>query len=61
MKLKLKVRVTAKDLTLFGLFCVILLYLSSIVVLNVLNIINKGEFYGFNPLAGFGSLIYQLL
>ena len=52
MKLKLKVRVTAKDLTLFGLFCVILLYLSSIVVLNVL-IINKGEFYGFNPLAGF--------
>ena len=53
MKLKLKVRVTAKDLTLFGLFCVILLYLSSIVVLNVSSIINKGEFYGFNPLAGF--------
>lgn len=53
MALKLKVKVTAKDLTLFGLFCVILLYLSSIVVLNVLSIVNDQEFYGFNPLAGF--------
>ena len=53
MGVKFKVRVTKKDLILFSLFCVILLYLCSIVVLNVINIINKSEFYGFNPIEGF--------
>ena len=53
MKLKLKVKVTSKDLTLFVLFCIVLLYLSSIAVLNVFSIINNQEFFGFNPIPGF--------
>ena len=52
MKLKLKVKVTAKDLTLFGLFCIVLLYLSSIAVTNVFSIVNNQEFSGFNPIEG---------
>ncbi|MBR6072913.1 MAG: type IV secretory system conjugative DNA transfer family protein [Bacilli bacterium] len=49
MALKLKVKVTAKDLALFGLFCVILLYLCFVVVVNVLTIINLSEFAGLFP------------
>ena len=44
MKLKLKVKVTSKDLLLFVMFCIVLLYLSSIAVPNVINIINEQEF-----------------
>ena len=53
MKLKLKIKVTSKDLLLFVLFCIVLLYLSSIAVPNVFNIINEQEFLGFNPIPGF--------
>ena len=52
MKLKLKIKVTGKDLTLFVLFCIILLYLSSIAVTNLFSIINTQEFAGFNPIPG---------
>ena len=52
MKLKLKVKVTSKDLTLFVLFCIVLLYLSSIAVLNVFSMLNNQEFFGFNPIPG---------
>ncbi len=52
MKLKLKIKVTGKDLTLFILFCIVLLYLSSIAVTNVFSIINTQEFAGFNPIKG---------
>lgn len=53
MKLKLKIRVTSKDFTLFVLFCIVLLYFSSIAVLNLFSVINDGELYGFNPIEGF--------
>ena len=49
----MKLKVTPKDLTIFCIFCVFLLYFSAIAVLNVLTLINDGEFYGFNPLEGF--------
>ena len=52
MKLKLKVKVTSKDLTLFIMFCIVLLYLSSVAVLNIFSIINKQEFAGLNPFPG---------
>ena len=52
MKLKLKVKVTKKDLIFFIVFCIALLYLSSIAVRNIFEIINTGEFYGLNPLEG---------
>ena len=52
MKLKLKIKVTQKDLIFFVLFCVALLYLSSISVRNIFEMINNGEFYGFNPISG---------
>ncbi|MCR4581632.1 MAG: type IV secretory system conjugative DNA transfer family protein [Bacilli bacterium] len=52
MKLKLKIKVTKTDLTVFILFCIVLLYLSSISVSNIFAIINTGEFKGFNPIDG---------
>ncbi|HOB25651.1 MAG TPA: type IV secretory system conjugative DNA transfer family protein [Bacilli bacterium] len=52
MKLKLGFKVTPKDLTIFAIFCVFLLYFSSIAVANIYALINDGEFYGFNPIEG---------
>ena len=49
----MKLKVTPKDLTIFCIFCLFLLYFSAIAVLNVLTLINEGEFYGFNPIEGF--------
>ncbi len=53
MKLKLKIKVTSKDFTLFVLFCIVLLYFCSIAVLNLFSVINDGELYGLNPIEGF--------
>ena len=52
MKLKLGFKVTPKDLIIFAIFCVFLLYFSSIAVANIYALINDGEFYGFNPIEG---------
>ena len=51
----MKFNITSKDLIIFVVFCLFLLLLCSLAVPNVLNIINEGEFYGFNPFAGFSS------
>ncbi len=51
----MKLKVTGKDLALFGVFCVFLLYFSAIAVLNVFTLINDGEFYGFLPFEAFSS------
>ena len=51
----MKFKVSPKDMVIFCVFCVFLLYFSSIAVLNVLTLINDGEFYGLNPIEGFTS------
>lgn len=53
----MKFKVSAKDLVIFCLFSIVLLYLSSIAVLNIITLINDGTFYGLNPVEGF-SLKY---
>ena len=49
----MKLKVSPKDLAIFGVFCVFLLYFSAIAVLNVLTLINEGTFYGLNPFEAF--------
>lgn len=49
----MKFKVSAKDLAIFGVFCVFLLYFSAIAVLNVFSLINDGVFYGLSPFEAF--------
>ena len=49
----MKFRVTPKDFGLFCLYCVILLYFCSILVLNIHSFATEGVFYGLNPIYGF--------
>lgn len=49
----MKFKVSAKDLVIFGVFCVFLLYFSAIAVLNVFSLINDGIFYGLSPFEAF--------
>ncbi len=49
----MRFRVTAKDLTMFIIFCIFLLILSSLAVLNVSSLLNSAEFFGLNFFAGF--------
>ena len=51
--MKLNIKVTSKDLTIFICFCIFLLYFSAILVLNVLTLINDGTFYGLSPFEAF--------
>ncbi len=46
-------KVSPKDLAIFSVFCIFLLYFSAIAVLNVLTLINEGTFYGLNPFEAF--------
>ncbi len=49
----MKFRVTPKDFTMFIIFCIFLLYLCAIAVLNFTSFFNDGEFYGLNPFPAF--------
>ena len=51
----MKFRVTAKDLIIFIVFCVFLLILSSLAVINVTSLLNTGELLGLNFFEGFKS------
>ena len=51
----MKFKVNSKDLIIFAVFCVFLLLLSSLAVVNAISIINEGKFVGFNPILGFTS------
>lgn len=53
----MKFKVEAKDLYLFILYSIILLYLCALVVSNIFCLINTGTFYGLLPLSAF-SLKY---
>lgn len=51
----MKLKVSGKDLVMFGIFCLFLLYFSAIAVLNVFTLLNDGEFYGLSPFEAFTS------
>src|SRR5574344_1392018 len=59
----MKFRVAPKDFTIFILFCVFLLYLCAIAVLNFSSFANDGSFYGLNPVMAFAPkyLVLTLL
>lgn len=53
--MKLKFRADSKDIVIFVIFCVILLYLCSIAVLNLSEFSKYGTFFGLNPFPAFTS------
>ena len=53
----MKFRITQKDLIIFTSFCILLLYLCAIAILNFDSFANHGVFYGLLPFKAF-SLHY---
>ena len=53
--MKLKFRADKKDIVIFIIFCVVLLYLVAIAVVNIRSIFDSGEFTGLNPFPAFNS------
>ena len=51
----MRIKVERKDLIIFVAFCIFLLYLCAIGVLNVFSIVSNGTFYGFSPFLAFTS------
>ena len=51
----MKFKITPKDALIFCLYCLLLLYLCAIAVLNFSSFINEGEFYGLLPFKAFTS------
>jgi len=49
----MKFKISPKDFLIFCLYCILLLYLCAIAVLNFSSFINKGEFYGLLPFKAF--------
>ena len=49
----MRFRVSATDLIIFIIFCIALLILSSLAVLNVTSLLTSTEFYGLNFFMGF--------
>ena len=65
--MKLKFRASVKDVVIFFVFCIFLLYLVAIAVLNLHYFSIYGYFYGLNPFPAFGpdlivsTLVFYLL
>ena len=53
--MKLKFRADPKDLVIILIFCLVLLYLSAIAVVNLHEFANYGSFAGLNPLPAFSK------
>ena len=51
--MKLKFRADAKDLMIFIVFCIILLYVCAVAVLNLSSFSEYGSLYGLNPIEAF--------
>ena len=49
----MKFKISPKDFLMFCLYCILLLYLCAIAVLNFSSFINEGEFYGLLPFEAF--------
>ena len=54
-EIKLKFTAKPKDVVMFIIFCIFLLYLVAIGVLNLYEITHNNEFWGLNPFPAFGS------
>lgn len=54
-KPKLKITAKPKDAAIFGIFCIFLLYLVAIGVLNLYEISHNNKFWGLNPFPAFGK------
>lgn len=50
----MKFKISPKDFLIFCLYCILLLYLCAIAVLNFSSFINEGKFFGLNPFPAFG-------
>ena len=61
--MKLKFRAEAKDIVIFIIFCIVLLYFVAIAVLNINSFAMEGIFKGLNPFPAFGPefLLYTLV
>ena len=53
--MKLKFRADLKDIVIFLIFCLVLLYLVAIAVINLNSVALDGTFRGLNPIPAFGS------
>lgn len=53
--MKLKFRAELKDIVIFLIFCVVLLYFVAVAVLNINSFYVEGIFYGLNPIKAFSS------
>lgn len=51
----MKFKISPKDFLIFCLYCVLLLYLCAIAVLNFSSFINEGKFFGLNPFPAFSG------
>lgn len=51
----MKFKISAKDFLIFCLYCILLLYLCAIAVLNFSSFINEGKFFGLNPFPAFSG------
>ena len=51
--MKLKFKAEAKDIAVFILFLIVLLYVISVAVVNAISFLNEGRFSGLNPLPAF--------
>ena len=51
----MKFKISPKDFVIFGVYCLLLLYLCAIAVLNFSSFINEGKFFGLNPFPAFGK------
>ena len=49
----MKFKISPKDFAIFCVYCLLLLYLCAIAVLNFSSFINEGEFYGLLPFKAF--------
>ncbi len=60
--MKLKFTAELKDMVIFLLFCVALLYVVAILLLNISSVANNMAFHGFNPIPAFsGEFVLQTL
>ncbi len=58
----MKFKISPKDFLIFCLYCVLLLYLCAIAVLNFTSFLNEGEFYGLLPFKAFtGDYLFLTL
>ena len=51
----MKFKISPKDFLIFCLYCLLLLYLCAIAVLNFSSFINEGKFFGLNPFPAFSG------